>query len=275
MQRTVYGLPAAGHRAAGLAALLCVCAVAAFTLLGACSQQPSEAGGPARPRAAIIDQLHSTQPNPEFTASAVTQLEACGFAVDLYQGSDINVDFYRSLTEQGYRLIIFRAHSGLLRPIEHGGTEKTAIFTDEPYSRNKYLYEQLERMLPMVSVGEGNPFFFGIDAKFVEEAMPGSFDGAVVIAAGCSCIYLPDMARAFLNKGCSVYMAWDGPVTASYVDDATLHLIAQLSRDAAVADAVRSTMTAKGADPVHKAKLHYVPPENGERTLKQLALTVD
>jgi hypothetical protein len=42
------------------------------------------------------------------------ELEDYGFEVDVYQGDNITVDFYRRLPTYGYRLIVFRAHSGLL-----------------------------------------------------------------------------------------------------------------------------------------------------------------
>lgn len=42
-------------------------------------------------------------------------LEAAGFKVDIYEGKEVSVNFYRELPKYGYRLIIFRAHSGLMQ----------------------------------------------------------------------------------------------------------------------------------------------------------------
>jgi len=67
-----------------------------------------------KPRAVIVDQLSSFRENEAFITEVTGELEDYGFEVDLYQGDNITVDFYRQLPTHGYKLIIFRAHSGLL-----------------------------------------------------------------------------------------------------------------------------------------------------------------
>jgi len=85
-------------------------------------------------KAAIIDQLYLLEPNSSFISEAAGLLESYGFAVDLWQGSEITVDFYRKLPSMGYKLIIFRVHSGLLVNIQGGAAkaiETTYLFTFE------------------------------------------------------------------------------------------------------------------------------------------------
>ncbi len=79
-------------------------------LFGACSTPNSE----VESKAAIIDQLYDLQPNPAFIEQTTQYLQDYGFEVDLYQGDAVTVDFYRKLPTYGYKLIIFRVHSGLL-----------------------------------------------------------------------------------------------------------------------------------------------------------------
>jgi len=240
----------------------------------ACSQLLSSNSYTGSPKAAIIDQLHSSQPNDELITQVTQDLEVYGFTVDVYQGNDVTVDLYRKLPKYGYKLIIFRAHSGL---IEAEGQKrlKTAIFTNEPYSSKKYLAEQLNHKLPMVRVGEDKAFFFGIDSKFVMESMKRQFEDTVVIIAGCSCLYFDDMAQAFINKGASVYLAWDRSVDANYVDAASAYLVRRLCTEGVtIKEAVSSTMIEKGRDPTYHATLKYFPPESGDKTLKQLISTV-
>jgi len=225
----------------------------------ACSQLLSSNSYTGSPKAAIIDQLHSSQPNDELITQVTQDLEVYGFTVDVYQGNDVTVDLYRKLPKYGYKLIIFRAHSGL---IEAEGQKrlKTAIFTNEPYSSKKYLAEQLNHELPMVRVGEDEPFFFGIDSKFVMESMERQFEDTVVIIAGCSCLYFDDMAQAFINKGASVYLAWDRTVNADYVDKATAYLVRELCTEGVtLKEAVNRTMVEKGKDPTYSATLKYLP----------------
>jgi hypothetical protein len=223
-----------------------------------------------KPRAAIVDQLYNLQPNEAFVANVTRELEEYGFAVDLHQGNNITVDFYRELATHGYKLIIFRAHSGLL-----GGGDfvipKTVLFTNEVYSSDRYPTEQAFDRLLMGGPGSGQPVMFGITASFVTRSMKGEFDDTAVIIMGCGGIYLEDMAKAFIDKGASVYLAWDASVLLPYVDDATLYLVGQLcSENTTVEEAVDRTMRVKGSDPEYEAELEYYPSGTGNRTLGDL-----
>jgi hypothetical protein len=222
------------------------------------------------PRAAIVDQLSSFEPNEAFIAQVTSELEECGFTVDLYQGDNVTVNFYRKLPTHGYKLIIFRVHSGLL-----GGAgvyiPRTVLFTNEKYSPDKYPTEQALDRLLMGAPGLGQPVMFGITARFVSLSMKERFDDTVIIVMGCGGIYLPDLAEAFVDKGASAYLAWNLSVLAPYVDEATPYLIAQLcSENATIEEAVDSTMEVKGPDPEYDAKLEYYPSEAGNRTLEEL-----
>jgi hypothetical protein len=224
-------------------------------------------------RAVIVDQLSSVRENEDFIAEVTQELEGYGFEVDLCQGDNVTVDFYRELPTHGYKLIIFRAHSGLLAKDEVT-IAQTTLFTNEGYSQLKHYAEQLDDRLVMARVGEGYPMVFGIPPKFIAESMKGRFDDAVVIMMGCSGLFLRDLAEAFVDKGASVYVAWNGSVELNYVDDATAYLIRQLcSGNMTVKEAVDSTMEVIGPDPEHKAGLEYYPSypsDSGDKTLKQL-----
>jgi hypothetical protein len=223
-----------------------------------------------KPRAAIVDQLYNLQPNEAFIAEVTSELEQYGFVVDLHQGDDVTVDFYRELATHGYKLIIFRAHSGLL-----GGGDfvipKTVLFTNEVYSADRYPTEQAFDRLLMGGPGPGQPVMFGITASFVTHSMKGEFDDTTIIVMGCGGIYLEDLAKGFVDKGASAYLAWDASVLLPYVDDATIYLIGQLcSENTTVEEAVDRTMRVKGIDPEWKAELEYYPSGTGNRTLGDL-----
>jgi len=234
--------------------------------------QPSpDSGGELR--AVIVDQLSSVRENKDFIAEVTQELEDYGFEVDLHQGSNITVEFYRELPTHGYKLIIFRAHSGLLAENEVT-KDRTVLFTNEGYSESAHLPEQLTDRLVMARVDEDHPMVFGIPPKFISESMKGKFDDAVVIMMGCSGLFLRDLAPAFVDKGASVYVAWNGTVELYYVDRATSYLVKQLcSGNVTVKEAVDSTMDVIGPDPEHKAGLEYYPSypsDSGDKTLKQL-----
>jgi len=231
-----------------------------------------------KPRAAIVDQLSSLQENEGFVGNVTKELEDYGFEVDLYQGDNITVEFYRQLPTQGYKLIIFRAHSGILA--QDGEVMlRTVLFTNEEYSESGHYLEQIYDQLVMGRAGEGCPMMFGITPEFVSAEsvvgqatdMEGRFDDTVIIMMGCSGIYLTDLAQAFVDKGASVYLAWDRSVELYYVDEATPYLMRQLcSGNLPIKEAVDSTMQERGPDPEYEAELKYYPLTNGGKTLKEL-----
>ena len=253
--------------ASWLVSIVVIAALAAISLACSTSSSDIQTG---QPKAAIIDQLCSTQPNTDFINKVTRELEAFGLPVDVYQGDDVTVDLFRELPKYGYRMIVFRVHSGLIEA-EGGKLLKTAIFTNEPYSPHKYVAEQVNRELPIVRVKEGEPLFFGIDSKFVTQSMEGRFDDTVIVVAGCSCLYFEDLAQAFICEGASAFLAWDRSVDAAYVDKATACLVTELCIEGiTIEQAVNTTMIKEGQDPTYFAALRYFPSENGNQTLKQL-----
>jgi hypothetical protein len=233
-------------------------------------QSPDSVGGL---KAVIVDQLSSLYENDAFVTNVTQELGGYGFEVDIYQHDEVDVDFYRSLPTRGYKLIIFRAHSGLLAENEVT-QDRTVLFTNEEYSRSSHYYDQLQDRLTMARVGEGYPMVFGIPPKFIRESMEGEFDDAVIVMMGCEGLFLRDLAPAFVDKGASTYIAWNGTVELYYVDEATPYLVKQLcSGNVTVKQAVDSTMDIIGPDPEHGAGLEYYPTypsDSGHKTLPQL-----
>jgi hypothetical protein len=231
--------------------------------------------------AAIIDQLSSLQENQGFIANVTRELEDYGFQVDVYQGNNVTVDFYRQLPTYGYKLIIFRAHSGIL---EQDGEVmlRTVLFTNEPYNESAHTLEILYEQVVMGGACQGCPMMFGITPEFVRATgvfdqgkdMEGEFDNTVIIVMGCSGIAVDDMAQAFIDKGASMYLAWDRSVELYYVDNATTYLINQLcSKGLSARDSIDSTMAEAGPDPNYGAELQcYYPPgsHDGDKTLEEL-----
>ena len=234
------------------------------------SNKPTDSSQPSELRAAIVDQLYSLQPNEAFINEITAELEDYGFEVDLYQGDEVTVDLYGQLPGYGHELIIFRTHSGLLRS-KGERIERTCLFTNEPYSETKHIAEQLSDQLAKARIDEYHPWIFGIGDEFVTQSMEGEFDNTVIIMMGCSCLYLEDLAEAFINKGASAYLAWVATVDLDYVDDATLSLVENLcSKELTVKKAVAETMAEKGPDPHYGAVLKYYPSDSGSHTIAEL-----
>ena len=234
------------------------------------SNEPAVSGPPGELRAAIVDQLHSLQPNQAFIDEVTAELEDYGFEVDLWQGGEVTVDFYGGLPAYGHDLIIFRAHSGLIGSKEER-IERTCLFTNELYSETEHVAQQLSDQLAMARVDEYRPWVFGIGDEFVARSMEGEFDDTVIIMMGCSCLYLEDLAEAFIDKGASAYLAWDATVDLGYVDGATPILVKKLcSEELTIGEAVAETMAEKGPDPRYGAELKYYPANVGSQTIAGL-----
>jgi hypothetical protein len=172
---------------------------------------------------------------------------------------------YRNLPTYGYQLIILRVHSAYIPQYL-----SLAMFTSEPYTSHRYVYEQLRNRVAsgyLTPYKEGDPKYLVITDKFVRFNMKGSFDGAVVIMMGCTGVK-KCAASAFVQRGAKAYIGWNGSVSASHTDRATLHLLKQLvEKDHSVNGAVVQTMKAVGPDPTYNSTLLYWPIKAGNYTL--------
>lgn len=248
-----------------------------LTLMGlvwfiGCSQGPSNSEPGLK--AAIVDQLYLLEPNPEFIDQATAHLEAAGFEVDIYQGEEVTVNFYRKLPEHRYRLIIFRAHSGLMQRQEDSHVvvkEATYLFSGETYTQTRYVREQLTDQILPAKMIEDYPSVFAINSKFLLSSMAGRFEDTVIIMMGCGTTYLDDMAAVFVLKGASIYIGWNSGVGIDYVDEAALLMVKSLCiEDTTIEEAVAETMDQKGPDPSTGASLKYYPLESGNQTIREL-----
>lgn len=247
-------LPLIGLAAVALAAL----AVAAIVVL------PRSDGADARPRAVIADQLNLTAPDQRFVDKATSMLEAAGYRVEYVPYEDVDVDFYRNLPSHHYEVILLRTHAGL-RPVQDGaGTVDAHLFTSEPYSKTKYVDEQVAGTLKAAgynkaSVARGE-LFFAIPVAFVRDSMKGNFGGAAVVLMGCDVFRSENLAEAFVERGAGAVVGWDELVTAEHTDAATLAFLRRyLYGNMSMQDAATVAAEDVGPDPSTGAQLLSYP----------------
>ena len=215
----------------------------------------------SQPRAAIVDHLSISQPNQTFVQTSMNILRTAGFYVHYYAGGarKSDVDFYRDLPTQNFKLIIFRVHSAL-----HAGDESdfVAFFTSEKYSSGKYFWDEYHGRLVICQfhVGEQDKYF-GISPLFIRDSLDGRFDDTTVIVMGCDGLKYTSMAEAFIKKGAKVYISWNGPVSARHTDQTTAQLLKHLlTEKETIKEAVAETMKAVGQDPeFNESTLLYYP----------------
>ena len=245
--------------------LMCFMALAHLIrpLEGPCEMDGGSQTAPSK--AAIVDHLSGSWPNPAFVKQCTAMLEQTGYEVDYVKGDDVTVELYQNLPTHGYKLIILRVHSAYIPEYL-----SLALFTSEPYTKNRYVYEQLRNRVASGQLApekEGDPKYLVITDKFVRFNMKGSFDDAIVIMMGCSGVK-KCAADAFVQKGAKAYIGWTGPVSAYHTDRTTIHLLRRLlEKDHSVNEAVVKTMKTVGPDPTHKSTLLYWPIQAGSDRL--------
>ena len=206
---------------------------------------PSSVGDAAH-RAAVIDELSLTNPNPSFIQNVTASLRSSGYSVDYYPPIQVTVELFRNLPSKDYGLIIIRSHTAV----------DAGIITDEPYSQSKYVYEQLTNQL-VDSVVPYEPPSFAIAAGFVGSEMQGQLPDSTVILMGCAGLRgNPDLARAFVDRGAKFVVGWDDVVTAWGTDTATTVLVHRLTQGLTVNQAV--ALARSYPDPVYNSHLGYL-----------------
>ena len=219
------------------------------------------------PRAAILDQLDLTFPNPAFAQASTSILEQAGYAVDYYRGPEVTVELYRNLPKKDYDLVILRVHAGLVEEIDQTRgsetlTDYVSLFTGERYSDSKYVEEVKMGPLGIAMTDEDAPKYFGIGPKFIESRMNGKFDDTTVILMGCDGLRSDRTARAFVDRGVGTFISWDKSVSATHTDEATEALLRHLLiEDHSTAEAVQQTMAEAGPDPTFGSELRFYPRE--------------
>jgi hypothetical protein len=176
------------------------------------------------------------------------------------------VNFYRNLPTHGYKIIILRVHSAL----GWYGEPPVCLFTSEPYSQDRFIYEQLTDQLTRAyyNVSGESKYYFGILPEFVRSSMSGRFEKAIVFMMGCNGLSYIDMAKAFTDKGAKVYIGWYNSVSVSHTDAATIKLLQHyLIEKLTLKQSIQETFKEVEFDP-YKSLLIYYPLEAGEQTIE-------
>jgi hypothetical protein len=250
-----------------------VLALGLLAMMPSCGGVADE-GEPGQYRAAIVDQLYVREPNPELITEMKALLGAYGFSVDLWQGDNITVDFYRGLPDLGYKLVILRVHSGILLAMKEEKIEPlegTYLFTAEEYSTTRYVSEQLSNKVANAMMTDDYPLVFAVNSEFFRKDTKGKFTDTLIIAAGCESFYFEDMAEAFIDKGASSYIGWSTIVSLEYTDEVLKHMLTNLlTNNMTLEDSTALAMAELGHDPYFGASLRYYPSNSGSHTVKEL-----
>jgi hypothetical protein len=238
---------------------------------------------PKELRAAIVDQLALTEPNPAFSEEATRMLQGAGYTVDYYPAEQVTVDFYRDLPTHKYDLLVLRAHTArfeeeyltLSDPVRRQEVldafgQDVFFFTAELYDRTKYAEEREKLRLFAVRYRQGgDEKYFGVTPYFIDSSMRGSFDGATIIIMGCDGLLFDNTPKALVDKGAKAVIGWDGLVSATHTDAATERLLQYLVVDGrTMGQAVQKAMADVGTDPSYGNSLQVYPEEARSLTIR-------
>jgi len=213
-------------------------------------------------KAALVDHLSLTFPNQSLIDNTTEILEQAGYTVDYYPGEEVTVEFYKNLPTHNYDIIILRVHSALVLEGNEIVEAPVSFFTSENYSQTRYVWEQWNRQLAIAFYPAPEPlYYFGIGPKFVTTSMNGKFQNTIIVTMGCEGLTNTKMAEAFIEKGAKTYIGWNGSVSASHTDQATIYLLTHLlTEKETIEQAVENTMREVGPDPAYNSILLYYPP---------------
>jgi hypothetical protein len=237
------------------------------------SSQPSETQ--SANKAALIDQLSLTYPNPSFTEEFIRMSEAVGLTPEIFTGSEVTLDLYSRLPSMGYRIIVFRVHQStpaeVLLPMDHPVTGYPVyLFTGEPYNEHKYVVEQLTDLVVPAREINGSNVYFSIGPEFVQLSMDGEFQNTVIILAGCSGLYSAELADSFIIKGASVVLGWQRFVQMDYTDKAIERLLKAILLEKITFYRSVLVMTSEvGLDPTYETNLLIYPEARSNITFDQ------
>jgi hypothetical protein len=224
------------------------------TILYFCPHQPSQ------PKAAIIDQLSSSQlaepirhRNQTFI-NTTKQLLYKRFSIVDYYSDNATVEQYKGLSSQDYKLIIWRAHSAL-----DLNSKYIAISTSDKYGSKNYDQYLENGQLTLCNIT--GFLYFGITPKFVEELMSGRFEDTMILLMSCNGLKQEyyKTAETFEEKGVKVFISWDGWIGPSDNDNAIAHLLNYLiNKNDTVSEAVDKIPIFYSSE-LGLSRLHYYP----------------
>ncbi|MEA3345715.1 MAG: hypothetical protein U9Q78_05650 [Chloroflexota bacterium] len=231
--------------------------------LGPPTPTPTVTPTPSPPKAAIVDQTGFSFPGPEFISQARGYLEDSGYEVDLYPPKEVTVEFFSTLPKKGYRLILLETHatSEVVLEGQRGHASDVPpgpfLFTTERYEKQRYLRLQMEDQIRASKLFyEDSPLLFAVGPKFIRSSMRDFFPNTVVIIGGCQSLAFPDLARAFLDRGASVVIGWNGMVDLSHNNEAILHLLRSMTVEGlSPQEAVEEAREEIGPDPEYGSSL--------------------
>ncbi len=214
---------------------------------------------PERVSVTIIDSL-SADSEGEFTTSCVDLFRSAGYDVEVIGGSEVSVDRLKSIPS-GSPALVMRVHSCVFEG-------SIWFFTGERYDSTRHVLEQLAYEVHYGRVIMGSDLLFAVGTRFVRRFMKEELEGALVIIMGCDGLASQELADAFLDAGAAAYVSWDGPISLTHTDRATLALLEGVTLGLTLEESVELALRQVGPDAIYGSSLKIYPSEGAEFVLR-------
>ncbi|MEM2714696.1 MAG: hypothetical protein QXL45_03135 [Candidatus Bathyarchaeia archaeon] len=206
-------------------------------------------------RAALVDGIGLTKPNPAFLDGAHEILVGAGLKVDIYRGNQVTIRLLDNL--EGYGLVILRVHSAI--DAKYGFLY---LFSAELYSRGRYPLEEsygAYREAYTFDGSEGPYFALRADLLGRDDGLRGS----TIILMGCNGTGSEHAIKRLFERGVRAIIAWDGYVDLEYTDKVTLMLLRLVYCEGlSYGEAVQKIVDTIGPDPIWRSKpVYLISPE--------------
>jgi hypothetical protein len=154
-----------------------------------------------------------------------------------------------------------RVHSGVFE-------DSVWFFTGERYDSTRHVLEQLANEVHIARATRGSDLFFAVGSSFVRRFMKEKLKGALVILMGCDGLASSELAEAFLDAGAAAYVSWDGPISLTHTDRATLALLEGVTGGLTLEESVERALRQVGPDVRYGSSLKIYPSEGADFVIR-------
>ncbi len=188
--------------------------------------------------ALIYDSLSTEFPNDNLIANLTETLESHGVRVTVVRGYNATLDWLVAMGR--YDLVIIRAHGAYNGDPDSGKPLGPYIYTGMTDGLAYALYDGLIDeglrkgyfafgVIPVPGVPlEDLTRYLTVSPLYVREQV-GRMNGTIVVYSGCYGFTDDRLAEAFISRGASYFIGWDGNVTLTFSDYALEEIVSSLA----------------------------------------------
>ena len=213
---------------------------------GLCGPAPNtNASVSSTKRAALVDGLSSVYPHPQFVNGLRTIMNHTGYSFDYFSEGAATLDFFFNMPEQGYSLIILRVEGVNIRV---GDSSPVAFATSDQTGGFQKVSDQVRNDVGIIQANGHT--YFAMTPKAVSQLMCGRFSQTTLLVMACNSLSESSLAKAFVDKGASSFIGWNGSVTIAHDDRVFTALSALLTIGVSPDSAAKYSSNLFGPDPI-------------------------